>query len=473
MIRNRQARAFSLLELMIAIMVMGIGMIMIGTVFPVGLDMTRGTVQMSIGLDAAESAAMTVGLRVPSWKDPNNNTLINRLAATARPVGVGPDVDENAVVTQQEYQNYPGGVPKRFHGERTRWNGDLVPGPASYLYKAAATNTTFVLPTINLSADYRAFADTNPVAALLRERVPSVVPPPDQPYVDIGQDPCKLSLDQRPMLQPDVLLTAIDYCVSDWPYMYRITAGERVFPAVQPPFVANMNPLAVMYTPNADDVAVTSGYIHAIASRSYSWTVIHRLLEPVGSQRQFALTVVVSYRGNASSRFSPQLDTRSNVDDQNWLRFDLRRPADRNALRQPMPLPANQSNLDTLFPQPWLVMMDEVNQGNGYVRCTAEVARLMPAGSYFVVARSINQLRAGTTIEVLSRTWDPGELGKAPDQQNRATLQIARGSGGGAAVPVWIIPPAIEKHPTGSKDFGEFSERTPVIGVYQRKVTAS
>ena len=61
-------RGFSLVELMIASMILGLGMVMVATVFPISLDMTRETLQMSISQSAADTAYGTLALRMPTDK---------------------------------------------------------------------------------------------------------------------------------------------------------------------------------------------------------------------------------------------------------------------------------------------------------------------------------------------------------------------------------------------------------------------
>src|SRR5439155_6013669 len=62
-------RAFSMIELLIAIMILGLGLVMLATVFPVGFDMTRDTVEKHIAMAVGEHAVATVELKVPTWHD--------------------------------------------------------------------------------------------------------------------------------------------------------------------------------------------------------------------------------------------------------------------------------------------------------------------------------------------------------------------------------------------------------------------
>src|SRR5262249_30642514 len=69
--------AFSMVELLIAIMILGLGLVMVATIFPVGLDMTRETVEKGISLAAADYAVDLIKLKVPTWHDEIANSSRN------------------------------------------------------------------------------------------------------------------------------------------------------------------------------------------------------------------------------------------------------------------------------------------------------------------------------------------------------------------------------------------------------------
>jgi len=107
------------------------------------------------------------------------------------------------------------------------------------------------------------------------------------------------------------------------------------------------------------------------------------------------------------------------------------------------------------------------------VRCAPEVARLLPPGSFFVVAQTpkgVSEMKAGDFREVLESKWSAADI-PTPDSDLNvtadpddlpATLQIpAFGNGQVTDVLVWIVPPAI------IRDGGNavFRNRSPVVKV--------
>ena len=170
--------------------------------------------------------------------------------------------------------------------------------------------------------------------------------------------------------------------------------------------------------------------------------------------RDLLVTVVVTHRSDLNARFAEQLDDSAG----GTFIYDPDDPADQIALKSPQPDP--DVTTDMFFPQAWLVMLDSVHPGGGQARCSGQVARLLPEGAFFVVARTNGPLLAGTAHQVLSSTYDPG----TPSLP--AVLQITRGGGGARQdVLAWVVPPAYER---GS---GTFRTRSPVVGVALRRIS--
>jgi len=203
----------------------------------------------------------------------------------------------------------------------------------------------------------------------------------------------------------------------------------------------------------------------------YSWTAIHNRYansygaSQAGSERRDLLvTIVATHRLNVNARYARQREREDDTSTEEYnVNFDTSAPVDQ-LLR---PEPYSDANTDMVFPVPWLVMFNRVDLEAGEIVCTAEVARLLPRGSFFVVAVGQEELYAGTPHQVIDSVWDPSMLGYS-DPQNlppaaQALLTIAPKIG--ATVPelynlaVWVFPPPI------SADRQQFGPRSPVIGV--------
>ena len=80
---NKQIRAFSLAELMIAIGILGVGLMLVAVTFPVGLDQTRIVAEQSIAPLLANEAFTTLQMLL---NDPNNTPRIAPDSDVANPV---------------------------------------------------------------------------------------------------------------------------------------------------------------------------------------------------------------------------------------------------------------------------------------------------------------------------------------------------------------------------------------------------
>jgi len=424
-------RAFSLLELMISIMILGLGLVMVATVFPVSMGMSRETLQMSIAQAAADTAHATLRLRVPAlkkidtdgWPDVNNIGAPKVLFAKSLslPADVTNDIQYDAVIDSNEYTvwsssplaprigpNYvftdwailvsdPHLNRTRVYTEWTGWRVDRMQTQPPN----ATTGITAVLPSQNVFAD-----GTNWDTSIFNEYVPMIG--------DIDAI--------------DVLSSCIDVV-------------DRLYP-----------PVRTHLTDGADrDLA---DQLVDVKDRRYTWTVIQRRcplyeMEDV-TENAYMLTILVTHRSKLSARFAKQLDD----SDAGTFTYDLTLADDQDALK--IPSPDSDSTTDTLFPQPWLVMFETVDVAQGQVTCSSEVARLLPTDSVFVEAFGGN---AGTPHRVLGNSFDPAVAAAS------AVLQIAR-SDVEISQFAWVIPPPILVRDESST----FGPKTPVVGVFMREV---
>ena len=98
---HRRDAAFSLIEVLIAIMVLGIGLLMIAAIFPVAGNWTRQSAEESVAQSVARSALSLIQQRY-SQGGPGNNALANAsdsALATAVPL---PGLTDSTAVTQKE-----------------------------------------------------------------------------------------------------------------------------------------------------------------------------------------------------------------------------------------------------------------------------------------------------------------------------------------------------------------------------------
>ncbi len=535
-----KAHGFSMVELLIAIMVLGIGLVMVATVFPVGLDMTRETIQKSITLGAVDTAVETVKLKVPTVHqqiDTSANhvaltfipTSIARLddplvaagaklgtitVANANQVGIENDpIDSNEAGWLTPAQSVwgqpplpPPSPPITISTAWTYWPTGGIPTSALPDPRVAKTRTfteqsffegdpltaapkpefTYILRPQNIPADYLKRADNSP--------------DPDKPVIITDRVPFIGGGASNDVAPP------------------RLHLIEHVYPALTPNAALTENltkPLATTQRRDADrDVAR-----EAFDKRRYNWTVIHHRTPTIGDNRSFLLTVVVTYRQELVGVYARQKHENHTeqplafaLPPEIWANVPSppSDPAQKDTVEQLLiPRPTEQGEQDdgpaslkgydyqdTVFPRPWLVMLYSITPATGEVRCSAEVARLLPADSTFIIARNPGVVpsggggpdfaqaatlgfAAGTPHRVLNSTYNRAQLENPPKLPSNlpddlARLQISKSNVDPVVVlyfvPVWVFPPAITRHPSGA-DPGEFTTRTPVVCTSMREVT--
>ncbi|HPP29281.1 MAG TPA: hypothetical protein PLV57_22485, partial [Phycisphaerae bacterium] len=214
------------------------------------------------------------------------------------------------------------------------------------------------------------------------------------------------------------------------------------------------------------DLASLNVYVAQTArGRRYAWTAFARqggatLEEFTDGKRTFICTIVLTYRGDLDARYARQEqppDGQFNFSNSNNPDFEN----DVELMRVPR-ADSHGKSTDTVFPQPWLVMLDSINPMTGVITCTSAVARLLPVDSYLIIASHANATapQAGAPIRITGNPgWD--RMLNAP-----ASLQMPRYSGPMAYnVPAWVFPPAIRP------DRVTFHNTSPVVGVAVREIT--
>ncbi len=470
---------FSLLELMIAIVIFGIGMVMVATVFPVGLDLTRETVQLDLSQAATDAAMATLVLRVPSMTE--LETTVDKAALVAVADVAQTDLDANMDTAQASAVATPPAPMGR--GE---W---------------AAVGWQTVDPVLFANRYLRAFTEeTGWAAELMGNNNDTAVVPGQNLPSGYGQLDSYKSGDLDAFLH-DGALTMIPPSFGVRSAMPRIHLADQVYPPVSP----------YMYLADADNTQPGTGFagtderplaevVEDLASRRYSWTALHCMTSPDTQNRRIRAAIVVTYRGDLTARYAAQADedpdAAGNEPNVYVPHFNLTDDDDRKNLFLPQPVPNNEVtngnpwNKDALFPRPWLVMLRRIDRAGGEVLCSNEVACLLPTGSFFVIASRAGEFSPLESFKVLKSSFCPddkstgrerdGSLHKwddwagdilqtKTDNSQWATLQIARGQGQPAEnVLAWVFPPAIERTGTAYR----FQPRSPVISVAQREVPA-
>jgi hypothetical protein len=398
---------------MIAIMILGLGMVMVATVFPVSLDMTRGTVQLNISQCAADAAVGTLALRVPRYNSltPYNNTgaVASDFNGTVPTYGVLrvplanmsntdlPDADiasgieynvvNNAAPMPVSAPGYTGEAFCSLFTERSFWDSEYVASePTIYTFVVAAQNIA------------------------VASGLPSVAQEVPPLFSTLGISPTSP----------------------------RISIADRVYPPVD------------LYDYPTNTQLTPAQILAIVAERRYAWSAIHyRDLTTDQTGKTYICRIAILYRGDLNATYAPQ-DTSAGV---------------------PTATPAadDTSTSQTLFPQPWLVRLTSVSDSTGLATCSREVAQLLPAGSYFIVGS--NRLSGstvpwqGAVAKVLQNSYT------ASSPSTTFTLQFKPGElgvgnkyGTPASVPVWVYPPAYSA--------GNFGTTSPVVDVVSKTVTA-
>jgi hypothetical protein len=205
------------------------------------------------------------------------------------------------------------------------------------------------------------------------------------------------------------------------------------------------------------------------SARRYAWDVIHHRISSSPGQSDVLATIVVLHRADLSARFARQLDQSQTAD----FSYNLNNPNDVNALLLPEPDADEDSmglDLDTYIPQPWLVILSSIDGVTGEITCTQQVGRLLPTGSFFIVAARNGDYFAGTAHQIIDAEYDQSLLDPTlPQPPPPASLRIAPGGANVNNLLVWVYPPAVtrDQKPVDTV----FGGRSPVTGVALRKVS--
>ncbi len=475
-------RGFSLLEIMIAIMILGIGMVMVATVFPVGLEITGESVQMNVSQQVFEYAMSVVAVRVPPVKDFGSPAVSQRV--------VVPDVqklDLNlkqgslATLNNQDVFVLNAAVPPRSLGT-------LTPGPTPWI-------TAWTTLDLSLNA-----GQWNTV--LTKSRVFTEFPGWD---AEITGNPNWATVVPLPNIPGGYVAAAVadPAAVADFPVprppLMRVNARanfprihllDRVWPPLPIEYFedpANPNQTGYYLVPDNDPSAfeflgdpanntfrgprvaqliATGDDLLGIRPRRFAWGMLHHRISSATNIRHLLISVACLHRADPNARFVRQADESGSSN----FTYNPSDPPDREALilpRTQYEAPSATPPEPYVFPEPWLVMLNRVNFSSGELICSSNVARLLPAGSFFIIAERKGNFFPGTAHEV-STVDDPGVFPDSDPDNPTARLTVTGGSGSANDLLVWVYPPAYTP-PSGTAP-GTFAPNSPVVGVGLRQV---
>ncbi|HSW44458.1 MAG TPA: hypothetical protein VLM89_02695 [Phycisphaerae bacterium] len=480
---------------MIAIMILGIGVVMVATVFPVGLGISRQPIQLYVSMAVADTAKATLMTKVPAYKELDRYSVGAAGPGTHRVLV--PDVaatDADAMMDAPKWEVVdnlyvpkappPDTIPVSYFHWGPVWQDWATAAPppwsAPVLLQPAQNEADFISRTkvytertgwvceVQLAAqaaldhpiagEYQPWQFAYPVEA---QNLPAGFIAAGAPNDFLNLVPLMVS----PSLTPNAAVLPAPR--TD---VMRISLADQVYPPV------GLNP---DYSDRADsDVAAE------IMNRRHSWFVFHHPISterpPPGrlqANRDILATIVTLHRADFGARFARQAKPNPSATGYN-MDFDLADDDHKRAMLQPVPDASPAT--DAVFPRPWLVMLNDLNARSGQARCSPEVARMLPNGSSFVIAQTTLPYAAGTSFQAVRSEYRPQDLGSGVDPLLDAgsfpyvTIEVSRMDQGQAYwVPIWVFPPPIQNaagarsNPRLHYDFGT---RSPVVGVDLRRI---
>jgi prepilin-type N-terminal cleavage/methylation domain-containing protein len=458
-----RGRAFTLIELMIATIILGIGLVMVATIFPVAVSHTRDAVQKSVVQAVADSAIQTLRLRLDS-------------------------VIGNSATAHIDTSDLPGDRPHSNGGTgQTGLNGASIPTwPSAYDTDSNPGNGLQGLAS-GFPRGFRVIRAVN-----IRD-----FPDPKQQINSVAFFPVNSSgglfdFNHEIILAPSIrsqfanterlwadtsfrMKSHWDISGGSFP---KIDLLERVYPPVEPSWPDDpMNNAAGNGFPRLRDVSDA-------ANRRYCWTALGApgagTTGPQGAPYQ--LRIFVMFRSELTARYAAQ------------------EVAPNFPPRHIRPVPSSTDE-DTLLPQPWLVKFDDLDGATGFhtnytaqsirmkgpfvavpllppgtIICTEEVGDLLPVGAMFI---DFELGRAHTVLRNIPEPSNPADLRRlfvapdselnAPDVYNNVFGSAPRVDGMNYYYPdfpdyAWVIPPPIVRTGTGREDH-YFEGRSPVVAV--------
>lgn len=473
-------RAFSLIEMMIAIVILGLGLIMTATMFPVAWTRARSLTEYTTQRSISASVDAAVSLRLQAAGPSRRNVTISGQPTPTQLLAAG-------------------GIAGDFFYDPTL---------AQYGQSAIIAYSDRRVHALNLG-NLRPFFDPDPAKQIMDEDPWRI-----EQMFDIESDYCHpilgCGVEVFNIPPPDRSKYLGEFLMNSF-YTARATLEQRFHPPLDP------MPSAAADSPEMDR------WRDRLSSRRYAWGALHRLRSPVGpppivnlppaelaaavdasgTTRVVDLYVVTLRRAQPSHRFAIQN-----------LLF-VPNPYDRTFIAAPQSLAAR---FDAVLPVPWRVQIElpkalnlrnpPVGSSAGATGVPTEVqvpparfpgsadakrvlAGMFPTGTQFVDEVNGQIYRVTKRREGLPGTptdgfafltldrelvWeefddsdDPAfQNNFVPDSQGRAILDADE-----FIRAVWVYPPSVDRSQSANETLPIFEDSSPVVGIDVRTISLS
>lgn len=475
---------FSLVELMIATVILGIGLVMVATIFPVAVDQTREAVQMSIAQSVAKSAEQVLRLRMRTATGTTGTAALNsshlpgdRPHESDSPVGTSvTDATPSSIAepttpssydvdpTRLGWQKVPSKHPRCFRAIRccNMVHAPMDQNNIGYLTPATPGEPLYDPRTEVMLEGFIGGAGLPGIISEFRYFLAPVVSPANPAFADTN-----------PNVSPHWIGLAASGRAGTFP---RIDIVDRVFPRVEP-----RRPLEPLDNDSSNDYPRYNDIVET-STRRYCWVALGAPAEgsagPEG--RPYQLRIVVMYRGELTSRYGSQSAMFS------------------SQYRHTRPTPLTAAE-DTLFPRPWLVKFDDGSAATfpdtnytaapvktspgtalaaGTIICHRNVGDLLPPGAIFVdfeLGKSHTVLQnipyAPNPIDYRQLLVTPNPDLLVPDAYAGSLPPLDGMQYWYPDFPdyAWVVPPPIVR--TGSGATGYYFEgNCPVLAVFESHI---
>lgn len=499
--RRNSLRAFSLVEMMIALVILGLGLLFIAAALPAGVDYSRDTVDQINGEAAADFALDTLEGAIA--------TSSNMFASSYWKPGYGRVSRVDSVHRPRE--GNLGDLPTpptqwKLTADAT-WPGETVPRSYEPLIK--------VRPFVLMNAEFAGQSDTSRYKPLVDHTEAAISQFLGTQLLTVA------GTATNPFREADFPNTGTFYpdpggiALADNPLL---TILSRVYPPPTPAIPFEFDGSVVNLKEGRffarDSILRTDARFNIDREKSFdrrlAWTAFYRRASyaPGSDPLLYEVIVLVTRRPTLSHRFAFQdLNPRPDV---------FNKPRAFNAETGPAPV-----GDDRLAPTPWLVTFKKLPafpKPTEYIasapfppvfgtsvaflpnyvappkltfECEPEVAKLLPPGAIFIPARNddLPQGLGGRVVGYLPTSPAAAPIYRVIDRPNDTTVVVennglvpfgypgtfaASPTTAAAQWPVWVIPPAFSQRERSNSIAPPqplYDRQSPVVSISRRFVT--